>query len=259
MTIKTIPKKPIIATIAATILLGTVLIASSAFTNNVIAQAVDPTTPCPPPNEVQHWDKIIFQIKNDNNDQENEIIKKLIDENAVLDIKVLDDPEVVVDLGDVARASLISTHGISQGQADNLEIEIIDVLYETVNCAEQGPQGIQGPQGPVGADGATGPAGVPCTNCVGGNEIIGTSKLIFGSCTVTVPNSSHGIQQSVICSEGGVVIGDKIIAHISGGGGCFDVVRAQSGVSGDIAFVTRNLCNFNSGVSSFTINYIVFS
>ena len=38
MTIKTISKKPIIATIAATILLGTVLIASNAFTNDVEAQ-----------------------------------------------------------------------------------------------------------------------------------------------------------------------------------------------------------------------------
>jgi len=42
---KTITKKPIIATIAATILLGTVLIASNAFTNNVEAQSPQASVP----------------------------------------------------------------------------------------------------------------------------------------------------------------------------------------------------------------------
>lgn len=148
MTIKTITKKPIIATIAATILLGTVLIASNAFTNNVIAQAVDPSSPCPPSGEVQHWDKVIFQIKNDNNPEPNEKIKELIDKNTVLDTKVLDDPEEVADLAEVARAALLKKPiEISQTVADNIEIEIIDVLYETVTCGFTGPQGPPGPAG----------------------------------------------------------------------------------------------------------------
>jgi len=48
MTMKTILKKPIIATIAATILLGTILVISNTLTNDVVAQG-----PCPAGGEAE--------------------------------------------------------------------------------------------------------------------------------------------------------------------------------------------------------------
>ncbi len=135
MTIKTIPKKPIIATIAATILLGTILVISNTLTNDVLAQTL-PSSPCPADGQVEHWDKIIFLVEDD---PSKTIDKKFL--KTPLDLKIRDTPEKVVFLIEEVRNALADEFTLSPDDASALKIEIIDVKYQTVTCGVTGPQG----------------------------------------------------------------------------------------------------------------------
>jgi len=135
MTIKIIPKKPIIATIAATILLGTILVISNTLTNDVLAQTL-PSSPCPASGQVEHWDKIIFLVEDDPS--------KTIDEKFLktpLDLKIRDPPEKVVFLIEEVRNAVADEFELDAAKASALKLEIIDVKYQTVTCGVTGPQG----------------------------------------------------------------------------------------------------------------------
>jgi len=135
MTIKTIPKKPIITTIAATILLGTILVISNSLTNDVFAGTALPSSPCPASGQVEHWDKIIFLVEDDPS--------KTIDEKFLktpLDLKIRDTPEKVVFLIEEVRNAVADEFGLEPDQASALKLEIIDVKYQTVTCGFEGPQ-----------------------------------------------------------------------------------------------------------------------
>jgi len=127
---KTITKKPIIATIAVTILLGTILIVSNTLTNNVVAQTALPSSPCPPDGEVQHWDKIVFQITGD---KSKTIPKNML--KKTLDLKILDTPEEIVDLEQEVKNAVGIKFGVDPS---DVKIRIKDVLYQTVSCAGSG-------------------------------------------------------------------------------------------------------------------------
>jgi len=189
---KTITKKPIIATIAATILLGTVLIASNTFTNNVVAQTGLPSSPCPPDGEVQHWDKIVFQITGDSSKTiPKDMLKK------TLDLKILDTPEEVVDLEQEVKNAVGVKFGVDPA---DLKIKIKDVLYQTVTCAAAGPAGEIGPEGPAGADGATGPAGADGT---GDPEFI---RSYYQTTSFTIP--PFGVNSAIVfCDSEDLVSG----------------------------------------------------
>ncbi len=146
---KIILKKPIIATIA-TLLVVTVLITS----NSLIAQAGTSTTTtvCPPDGEVEHWDKIVFEIDKDESDTISEDNLK-----ARMDIKILDAPDQIINLEERVADLVGAQFGVDPA---DLKIKIKDVLYQTVSCASGG-SGSAGPTGPAGADGAVGPTGPP--------------------------------------------------------------------------------------------------
>lgn len=194
---KEITKKPIIATIAATIILGTVLIASNTLTNNVVAQTVLPSSPCPPDGEVQHWDKIVFQIKGDDSKTiPKDMLKK------TLDLKILDTPEEVVDLEQEVKNAVGVKFGVDPA---DLKIKIIDVLYQTVTCAAAGPPGEIGPAGPsvlpttihLNATGSL--TGSPFT--IPGLETsitVGSSNQIYISATTEADNTSSSARDAGI-------------------------------------------------------------
>jgi len=130
---KTILKKPIIATIVATILLGTILTISNTLTNDVIAQTSRASSPCPADGEVQHWDKIIFEITKD--------ISKTIPKEKLkktMDLKIIDTPEQVVDLEQEVANAVGEKFDVDPA---DLKIKIKDVLYQTVTCVGSGTPG----------------------------------------------------------------------------------------------------------------------
>ena len=120
MTIKTIPKKPIIATIAATILLGTILVISNTLTNDVVAQTSTPSSPCPADGQVEHWDKIIFLVEDDPSKTIPEEFWK-----TPMDLKIPDPPQQVVVLKEEVSDAVADRFGLSPAQASELKIEII--------------------------------------------------------------------------------------------------------------------------------------
>jgi len=132
---KTITKKPIIATIAATILIGTILVISNTFTNDIFAGTALPSSPCPADGQVEHWDKIIFQVEDD----PSKILEELELLKTPMDLKILEPPDTVVVLKEEVSNALADKFGHTSEQASALKIEIIDVKYQTVTCGLTGP------------------------------------------------------------------------------------------------------------------------
>jgi type VI secretion system secreted protein Hcp len=89
-----------------------------------------------------------------------------------LDLKVPDQPGVVVDLKQEIVDSLTNQFQLTPAQQSTLynSIKIISDNYETVNCGltgPQGPSGPAGPAGPTGPTGTTGPQGPPGSSGTG--------------------------------------------------------------------------------------------
>ena len=103
----------------------------------------------PPDGEVQHWDKIVFQITGD---KSKTIPKDML--KKTLDLKILDTPEEIVDLEQEVKNAVGEKFGVDPS---DVKIKIKDVLYQTVTCAAAGPAGEIGPEGPAGADGTPSP------------------------------------------------------------------------------------------------------
>lgn len=162
------PNKTIlILSIAATIILSGIILTSNTL-STALAQTAPPTTsPCPPGDQVQHWDKIVFTIQavtegNGNGPHSiGNIPAKML--NTELDLKISDQPGVVANLKQEIADTLASQYQLTPAQKASLNIKIISDNYETVNCGMTGPQGPAGPAstvpGPAGPQGATGPAG----------------------------------------------------------------------------------------------------
>ena len=175
MTYKT-NKTVLILSIAATIILSGIILTSNTF-STALAQTAPPTSQCPPGDQVQHWDKIVFTIQG--NREGNGNIQKIGNIpasmlNTELDLKISDQPGVVVNLSQEIADTLASQFQLTAAQKANLNIKIISDSYETVTCGMTGPQGpagpastVPGPTGPTGATGPQGPAG-PAGSGTGG-------------------------------------------------------------------------------------------
>ena len=92
------------------------------------------------PGEVKHWDKIIFQILKDPS--------RVVDPSNLktpLDIKVLDDPNIVANIDSKIRQFIKDHPGslnvpgtvLTEDEVDKLKIDIIDVEYAIV-CVTTG-------------------------------------------------------------------------------------------------------------------------
>jgi len=93
------------------------------------------------PEEVKHWDKIIFQILRDPSGTVDPSNLK-----TPLDIKVLDDPNSVANIDskirdfikDFPRSIAVPGTTLTEDAVDKLKIDIIDVEYAIV-CVQQPP------------------------------------------------------------------------------------------------------------------------
>lgn len=196
-------KNSIIATVAGITLLAGILVLSNGFVN-ADTGAETFSSPCPADGTVEHWDKIIFRIVP--NDASESIDPKLVD--VALDLKILDPPNVILQLEEEIRIHLVTDLGISRDIMDLLDIEVIDVRYDTVTCGLLGPQGPIGPQGPQGSQGPEG----ELTSIVVRKENIVVPKGQFGTLDVECEedevatgggfrNGGSGVQGTVISSQ----------------------------------------------------------
>ena len=136
---------------AVAISLAAMLLVSNLSNLVAIAQVPPPTgiqTPCPPPNTVQHWDKVFFTITSDGNEPK-VIPPEFV--NTKLDAKFLDDPARVANLEQKIRQVLVVQFNLTPAQANKLSLDVIDVLYQTVTCGAIGPKGSKGDKGDPGS------------------------------------------------------------------------------------------------------------
>jgi len=197
---------------------------------DVLAQQL--TSDCPPEGEVQHWDKIIFNVELDKR-QGPVIPPEFLGVN--LDLKILDPPETILNLDQEVRNTVASRFSLTSLDADLLQIKIIDVKYQIVTCAFTGPQGPQGlpgadgtngTNGADGAIGATGPQGLPGADGTNGTNgangadgatgpqgIPGISGYVRITDTHDVTLFDEKQRFTITCPEG-----QKVIS----GGGSFD-------------------------------------
>lgn len=207
MTFKTNKTKFIIG-IAAAVVLSTLMITSNTLTT-ATAQTTQtiPTSQCPPGDQVQHWDKIVFQInsfRNGADDGKQQPIGSIPASymGTDLDLKIADQPGVIANLKQEIVNSLLTQFTLTTQQQTTLynDIKIISDNYETVNCGMTGPQGPPGPQGPTGATGPQGPTGPSGSGGGTGNTgspvdmfltitTSGTSKLDGESTDASHPNA----------------------------------------------------------------------
>ncbi len=94
-------------------------------------------------------------------------------------------------------------------------------------------------------------------NAVGGSEIAGTTKLIFGTCSVSVPQQNPGDTTNRLCTEPGAVTGDKVIVTINNALPCrvvTDVTVIGTTLNLDITSVINSVCI----ADTFDLQYIIF-
>ena len=96
-----------------------------------------------PSGDVQHWDKIIFEITKDRN-RPSVIPESYL--KARLDIRVLADPGTLLNTQTEASNAVATRFGLLESQLDKLVIRVLDVKYEVIACL-QGPRGQRGLQG----------------------------------------------------------------------------------------------------------------
>lgn len=183
MTYKT-NRTMLILGIAATIILGGIIATTNTF-STALAQTAPPsiTSQCPPGDQVQHWDKIVFTIQAPNEDGKGPraigtIPAQML--NTDLDIKISDQPGVVANLKLEIVNAMANQYSLTAAQKTSLfnSIKIISDNYETVNCGMTGPQGPAGPQGPTGATGPQGPPGSSSTGTLGEEQSPPITKFL---------------------------------------------------------------------------------
>lgn len=96
---------------------------------------------------------------------------------------------------------------------------------------------------------------------VGGSELQGVTKLLFGQCVLTSDEFSTlvaaGELLAVDCTISGVESDDSAVATMNGGLYCFEIQRAFS-QSGHVKVILRNDCAFTTAVTNGKIGVIVF-
>jgi hypothetical protein len=155
---KTRKKNSLIATISATVLLAGILFLSNGFNlaeaGEIVPPPPPPSTNCPADGTVQHWDKVVFEITKDKSQK---IPKNSLDSEHIIILN--DQANEIINIEDKVKDKIRQKWGLSLRETVDVEVKIIDVKYETVNCGLQGDTGPQGQQGPQGPKGDTGPAG----------------------------------------------------------------------------------------------------
>ncbi len=98
-------------------------------------------------------------------------------------------------------------------------------------------------------------------DAVGGSEIAGVTKLLFGQCTPSESESSVSVGFRalvlVTCSVKGAEYKDSAIVTYNGGSACFDVARALAGPD-FVGVFLRNNCEFKESLGPGNIGIIVF-
>jgi hypothetical protein len=96
-------------------------------------------------------------------------------------------------------------------------------------------------------------------DAVGGSEIQGVTRLLFGRCAADSNEASHNVDPTkflnVVCTIVGVELGDSVMATKNSGNNCFEIERALPG-SGTATVVLRNECTTQQHIgtpSSFSI------
>jgi hypothetical protein len=97
---------------------------------------------------------------------------------------------------------------------------------------------------------------------VGGSELIGVTKLLFGQCAA---NSSEGTTTFppgagtlISCSINGVNSDDSVIAQMQVAGGCFDA-RASKVIASQVEVAVYNQCSTSQQIGTGTqVAVIVF-
>jgi len=189
----------LILSIATTIILSGIAITANTL-NMATAQTAIPTSPCPPADQVQHWDKIIFRLGTGERFEAKRSTFEGIPigfVSATLDLKVPDQPGVIVNLNQEIADELATQFSLTPEQKSFWQnrINVIDDKYETVTCGSAGPQGPQGPPG-------TSPRSV---NCPTGQFVTGfdaNGALICGSKSGPSPAESAcaGKTSGDVCS-----------------------------------------------------------
>ena len=224
-------KSILVLSIAATILLMGIALTSNTL-NTATAQSAPSgtvttgpsiTSTCPPGDQVQHWDKIVFSIGTvrEGNEGAPHTIGNIPAQflNTELDLKIADQPGVIANLKQEITDSLANQFQLTAAQKASLNIKIISDSYETVNCGltgPQGPTGVQGQTGPQGPPGPSGPPGPAGTSSGGGtgaslgtvdmflkaDGIPGESKDANHADEIDVMSYSWGVSNSVDSSTG---------------------------------------------------------
>src|SRR5579872_7168899 len=185
MTIKT-NKKILVMTVAVAITISMALASNTLTTATAQTTPTIPTSQCPPGDQFQHWDKIVFQISSFRNGEDNGKQQPIGNipvsyMGTDLDLKIADQPGVVANLKQEIVNSLASQFTLTTQQQTTLynDIKINSDNYETVNCGMTGPQGPPGPQGPTGATGPQGPAGSSGSGSGNGTGSTGSAVDMF--------------------------------------------------------------------------------
>lgn len=91
------------------------------------------------------------------------------------------------------------------------------------------------------------------TDAVGGSELVGVTKLLFGQCVLTNAEYTNvqipGGEVSVQCAISGVDSDDSAVATLNKSSSCFKVSRAVP-ASGLVFVLLRNDCSSNSSVGA---------
>lgn len=116
------------------------------------------------------------------------------------------------------------------------EVKTADLAANAVTAAKIKDNEVKGPE--------------IAANSVGASEIIGVTKLIFATCSVTNSNSIAAQNAfTASCSVPGAAIGDRVMVENNDGFPlCFEITRAFVFPADSVALAIKNDCN--TGVST---------
>jgi len=96
-------------------------------------------------------------------------------------------------------------------------------------------------------------------NAVGGSEIAGTKKLIFGSCSLNFGSVGPSGTRIITCPELSASLGDRIVASIDDPSNefCLSLVNVET-QNNVVGLIFRNILDQTCGPFNLTISYIIF-
>jgi hypothetical protein len=99
-------------------------------------------------------------------------------------------------------------------------------------------------------------------DAVGGSELQGVTKLLFGQCTLTSTEASTSIASGgafpILCSMDGIDPDDSAIATMRTGSDCFHVSEATPTNKGHVEVRLRNECASPMTIGPGTIGLLVY-